>query len=81
MIKYAAYVSNTQQFPPSFVDALAWKLASNLAGVIIKGDVGVSAAIKCLQAYQAALDKAINSDCQNRRVFPKPVPTGIAARA
>ena len=81
MIKYSAYVSNAQQFPPSFVDALAWKLASNLAGVIIKGDVGVSASIKCVQAYQAALANAIDSDVQNRNIFPKPIPYGIAARA
>ncbi len=81
LLKYAAYVTNTQSFPPSFVDALAWKLASNLAGVIIKGDVGVGAAIKCMQAYQAALINAINSDAQNRNVFPRPIPSGIAARA
>ncbi len=81
LLKYAAYVTNTQSFPPSFVDALAWKLASNLAGVIIKGDVGVGAAIKCMQAYQAALINAVNSDTQNRKVFPRPIPAGIAARA
>ncbi len=81
LLKYAAYVSNTQQFPPSFVDAFAWKLAANLAGVIIKGDVGVSASIRCIQAYQLALANAINSDAQNRNVFPRPIPAGIAARA
>jgi hypothetical protein len=81
LLKYAAYITNTQSFPPSFVDALAWKLASNLAGVIIKGDVGVGAAIKCMQAYQAALANAVNSDTQNRHVFPRPFPSGIAARA
>lgn len=81
LLKYMAFVSNTQQFPPSFVDALAWKLASNLAGVIIKGDVGVSAAIKCMQAYQATLANAISSDAQNRHVFTKPIPFGIASRA
>jgi hypothetical protein len=81
MMKYAAYVSNPSQFPPSFVDALAWKLASNLAGIIIKGDVGVSASIKCMQAYTAALKSAKESDTQNRKVSPRPVPAGIGARA
>ncbi len=81
MMKYAAYVANPSQFPPSFIDALAWKLASNLAGIIIKGDVGVSASIKCMQAYTSALKSAKESDTQNRKVSPRPVPAGIGARA
>lgn len=81
MLKYVAYVSDTTKFPPSFVDALAWKLASNLAGIIVKGDVGVAASIKCIQAYMAALENAKESDTQNRKVFPAPAPSGIAARA
>lgn len=81
LLKYAAFVTDASKFPPSFVDALAWKLASNLAGIIVKGDVGVSASIKCIQAYMAALKSAKESDTQNRKVFPAPAPAGIAARA
>lgn len=81
MLKYTAYTTNTAVFPPSFIDALAWKLASNLAGILIKGDVGVSASMKCMQAYALALNNAKNSDTQNRKVFPLPAPAGIAARA
>lgn len=81
LLKYSAYVTNTAQFPPLFVDALAWKLASNIAGILIKGDVGVSAAIKCMQAYGAALKTAKESDTQNRKISPAPMPSGIAARA
>ena len=81
MLKYAAYTTNTAVFPPSFIDALAWKLASNLAGIMIKGDIGVSASMKCMQAYAMALRAAKDSDSQNRKVFPIPAPAGIAARA
>jgi hypothetical protein len=81
LLKYTAYVSDTAKFPPAFVDALAWKLASNLAGIIIKGDTGVAASIKCMQAYAAALKTAKESDAQNRKVSPRPLPLGIAARA
>ena len=78
---YSAFVSNTQLFPPSFIDALAWRLAAHLAGPVIKGDVGVSASITCLKAYKESLANAIDSDAQNRHVFPRPIPAGIAARA
>ena len=81
MLKYAAYTTNTAVFPPSFIDALAWKLAANLAGIMIKGDIGVSASMKCMQAYAMALKAAKDSDSQNRKVFPIPAPAGIAARA
>ena len=81
MLKYAAYTTNTAVFPPSFIDALAWKLASNLAGIMLKGDIGVSASMKCMQAYAMALRAAKDSDSQNRKVFPIPAPAGIAARA
>jgi hypothetical protein len=81
MLKYAAYTTNTAVFPPSFIDALAWKLASNLAGIMLKGDIGVSASMKCMQAYAMALRAAKDSDAQNRKVFPIPAPAGIAARA
>lgn len=81
MLKYLSYVSNTQSFSPSFIEALSWRLASLLAGVIIKGDVGVAAGIKCYQTYQIMLAIAITSDAANRNVFPAPIPSGIAARA
>jgi hypothetical protein len=80
MLKYVSYVTNTAQFPPKFVDALAWMLAANLAGIIVKGDVGVSASMKCMEAYKMALEKAIESDAQNRKITIRPTPAGIAAR-
>jgi hypothetical protein len=48
---------------------------------MIKGDIGVSASMKCMQAYAMALKAAKDSDSQNRKVFPIPAPAGIAARA
>lgn len=80
MMKYVSHVTNTAHFHPKFVVALAWMLAANLAGIIIKGDVGVSASMKCMEAYKMALEKAIESDAQNRKVSARPTPAGIAAR-
>lgn len=81
-LEYAVDVADATLFPPSFVDALAWKLAANLAGVIIKGDTGAAAELKLQQAYQGALKLAKEADCQNRSVSPlSRLPEGIAARA
>lgn len=80
-LKYSASITNTNALPPSFVQAVSWHLASTLAGVIIKGDVGVSAAMKCLQAYQMALKVAKESDSQNRKIDFNYLPEGIRARA
>jgi hypothetical protein len=81
MLKYTRYVSNAGHFPPLFVAALAWKLAEFLAGPILKGDVGASAATKAMQAYGVALQKAMESDCKNRKPSARYVPAGIAARS
>lgn len=81
VLKYTAFISDTSTFSPSFIEALVWKLASNLAGVIIKGDVGVSASLKTFQAYQAALSTAKKADSQSRFVKPNYIPSGIEARA
>lgn len=80
-IEYAAAITDPNLFTPAFLDALAWKLAANLAGPIIKGDTGAAAEMKLNQAYQASLKLAKESDSQNRRVSPVfRVPSGIAAR-
>ncbi|MFA6051566.1 MAG: hypothetical protein WC762_03150 [Methylobacter sp.] len=81
MLKYTSFVSNPTKFSPAFIDALSWRLAAFLAGPIIRGDVGVSASLKCMQAYQAALSNAKESDAQNRNVLAAPIPSGIKARA
>ncbi len=81
-LEYSAEITDPNLFPSAFTDALAWKLAVNLAGPIIKGDTGAAAALKLSQAYQGALKLAKESDGQGRKVSALfNVPTGIAARA
>lgn len=63
-----------------FVECVTWVLASYLAGVLIKGDVGVSAAQRCIQAFENALTVAATRDGQGVRKKQHYVPQGIAAR-
>jgi hypothetical protein len=72
---------STALFQPLFIEALATLLASYLAGPIIKGDVGVSAAQKLLATFSVALEAAIESDTAYRKITPKYIPAGISARA
>ncbi|MDR2209356.1 MAG: hypothetical protein LBE22_10360 [Azoarcus sp.] len=53
---------DTTKYPPAAIDALAWLLASELAGAIYKGGTGAEHAKRCLQAYQLALSIAAASD-------------------
>jgi hypothetical protein len=56
---YTARIENVTLFPPVFVDALAWRLASDLAlGLTVKPQVGLA----MRQGYQAALNRAMASD-------------------
>jgi len=81
MLYSSNLATNILSFPPLFVEALTWLLASYLAGPIIKGDVGVSASQRLLQAFGAALKEAVESDSQYRKVRPLYVPASINARA
>ncbi|WP_323026535.1 hypothetical protein [Castellaniella sp.] len=67
-LRYIARVTDTAKFSPLFVDALAWLLASYLAGPILKGDSGVKIAAACLNAYQTAFSAAKVSDANQRNV-------------
>ncbi len=70
------YVSSKTQedaFPPEFVDALAWLLASHLAGAMIAGSSGSTVAANALQFYQNALQGAVRADARfiNERDRPR----------
>lgn len=67
MIRYTARITDTTKFAAKFVDALAWLLASHLAGPLYKGDVGMQMAQSCYRAYQAAFNAAATSDANNQR--------------
>lgn len=69
VIRYARRVTDPTRFSPLFTDALAWLLASYLAGPILKGETGVAAAQSAHKAFMARLSDAIESDANQRR-FP-----------
>ncbi len=79
-LRYIAHVTDTTVFSPLFVDALAWLLASYLAGPVLKGDAGAAMAKACLQSFMLALSNAKTSDANQRKVRPEHKPDWIAGR-
>lgn len=80
MLRYTRTVTDTTIFSPLFVDALAWYLASYLAGPIIKGDQGAAEAKRCMAAALGMLAKATTSDSNQRRTNIAPNTGWIAGR-
>lgn len=58
------------RFSPLFVDALAWLLASYLAGPMLKGEVGAAESKRCLQMAEGIGRQAMMSDANQRLVQP-----------
>lgn len=79
-LRYVAHVTDTTTFSPLFVDALAWLLASYLAGPLIKGDAGAAMARACLQSFQLAFSNAKVSDANQRKIIPDHQPSWISGR-
>jgi len=79
-VRFVARVTDSTQFPPLFVDALAWLLASYLAGPILKGDVGAGQARACLQGFNATFAQARLADAHQRHAPPEHTPAWMAAR-
>lgn len=79
-IRYQARVTDTTKFSPLFVDALAWLLASYLAGPILKGDAGISMAQQASQMALAMAGRAAASDANQQHVTPEHTPDWISAR-
>lgn len=79
----ARYCVSTVQpgmFSALFTDALAWKLASMLAGPLIKGEDGATESKRCLAMHAAALEQAKSQDANQRHGNRQPVPSSIRAR-
>lgn len=79
-LRFVARVTDTTKFSPLFVDALAWLLASYLAGPVLKGDAGAAAAKSSYQHFLVALSQAKTSDANQRKVRPEHTPAWIAGR-
>lgn len=79
-VRYVAQVTDSIRFSPMFTDALAWLLASYLAGPVLKGDAGAAMARACLQSFMLALSGARVSDANQRHIRPERAPGWIAGR-
>lgn len=83
ILRYTAYVDDTTKFTGSFTLAFARKLASFLAGPIIKGSEGMKVAADQMKIYeQLELPRAKRSDSNARRIdtYDNFVPSGHKAR-
>ena len=67
VLRYSADTSNTGSFPPNFVMALSYYLASLLAGPIIKGDAGEQKSAEMLSLAERWKAQALLSDANQRR--------------
>lgn len=79
-VRYIAHTTDTSRFSPLFIDALAWLLASHLAGPMLKGDTGAAMAKSCYQNFLVALAHARTSDANQRKVKPAHSPAWIGGR-
>jgi len=77
---YTEYSVETHLFPPLFQMAVAWHLASMLAGAILKGDAGANESKRCIQMSSMYAAKATSSDSSVRRVHPEHQASWITAR-
>lgn len=79
-ISYTSSEVSEALFSPGFTDALAWLLASYVAGERIKGKEGASFARDCQQQYAAALSRAKTLDGFNTRNRTGFIPSWIRGR-
>lgn len=67
VLRYTSKVVDTTRFSPLFVEGLVLLLASHLAGPVLKGTTGASAASALLREFQVWLGKATASDANQRQ--------------
>lgn len=70
VIRYTVKVTDPAKFSPLFVNALAYLLASYLAGPVIKGDAGRAEAKGNYQLFLATLADAKVSDTNQQQIRP-----------
>ena len=78
--KVLVLITDTTRYSYHAADAIAWLLASYLAGPLLKNEAGAAAAAKCFQAYRAVIGEAKVFDANQRRVTPTHTPTWIGER-
>jgi hypothetical protein len=78
--RYTRHIVDTTKFPPLFIEALAWLLASQLAGPVLKGDAGRAATKECYLMFMARYREATASDAAQRKVEPTHNVAWVAGR-
>lgn len=71
LARYSKRVTDTTKFSPTFVRALTWLLASELAGPVVKGEAGAAMAGRCNGVFLKLLAVATVSDANNRQIKPQ----------
>lgn len=71
VLRHTVLVTDTSKFSPLFIECLGWLLASKLAGPVLKGESGMSAAQACTKTFVYWLGKATDSDASQRRATPR----------
>ncbi len=80
VLRYLGLEVDTTRYPPLFVMALSWHLASMLAGPLIKGDVGAAEARRCTSMMAAYLAQARSNDSAERQIKPEHIVGWVAGR-
>lgn len=80
MLLYTRLVTDATKFTPLFTEALAWLLASKLAGPILKGATGRDEAKRCVSEFRAVFGRATASDANQRRLNVAPNTNWLASR-
>lgn len=70
-VRYSKRVTDTTKFSPTFVRALTWLLASELAGPVMKGEAGAAAAARCNTVFDRLFAVATASDANSRQIKPR----------
>lgn len=77
---YTARVRAIADMSPTFLDALSWEIAADLASSVVKGDVGVRIQRMCLAEVEARLGEAATHDATQGRVHVDAAPPWITWR-
>lgn len=80
LARYIALVEDTTKFTPLFTQTLTWHLAAMLAGPVLKGDAGATAAQHCTGVMSAWLSQAKTSDANQRKVKQDHTPDWLQGR-
>lgn len=80
VLRYTTLVEDTTKFSPLFVLALSHLLASMLAGPILKGDAGTTAATQQLTLFNTFKGQATASDANQRKTRVEPAVGWIRGR-